>query len=182
MFHHLTRLVRHRWLDHSDAARAIGPDAAARLRERVAASERCHTGEIRLCIEGGLPPSYLWRHWRDRVPMQDIVHQRALMLFSKLRVWDTAENNGVLIYLLLAEHAIEVVADRGLAQRVPPGTWQAVVQRLGSALRDGQFEQGLNEAIDAVTTQLVAHFPASGEALLAGAGRPNQLPDEPVLR
>ena len=84
--------------------------ALARLQARVAASEATHSGEIRLCIEAGLPLSYLRRRATAR--------ERAVAMFGKLRVWDTAHNNGVLIYLLLAEHAIEIVADRGLSARV----------------------------------------------------------------
>ena len=102
VFKTIARLIRHRWLDHTDAARAIPPALAEQLRRRVAASEQRHTGEVRICVEGGLPTSYLWRHLRHRIPMTEIVRQRALMQFSKLRVWDTEHNNGVLIYLLLA--------------------------------------------------------------------------------
>ena len=87
-------------------ARTRPPTAVERLRERVAASERRHSGEIRICVEAGLPLSYLWRGLSAR--------DRAITMFGKLRVWDTEHNNGVLIYLLLAEHAIEIVADRGL--------------------------------------------------------------------
>ena len=76
----------------------------------MAASERRHSGEIRVCVEAGLPLSYLWRDATAR--------ERAVTMFGKLRVWDTEHNNGVLIYLLLAEHAIEIVADRGLNRHV----------------------------------------------------------------
>ncbi len=179
MFKTLARLIRHRWLDHSDAARAIPPPLAEQLRRRVAASEQRHSGEVRICVEGGLPSSYLWRHLRDRVPMPEIVRQRALMQFAKLRVWDTEHNNGVLIYLLLAEHAIELVADRGVHRHVGPEGWQALVGRLGDALHEGHFEQGLTRALEEVTAVLVAHYPESPE--MSGA-QPNQLPDEPVLR
>ena len=175
----LARLIRHRWLDHTDAARAIPPPLAEQLRRRVAASEQRHSGEVRICVEGGLPTSYLWRHLRDRVPMQEIVRQRALMQFAKLRVWDTEHNNGVLIYLLLAEHAIELVADRGVDRHVGPGGWQAVVARLGDALHEGRFEEGLTQALEEVTAVLVAQFPESPEV---SSAEPNQLPDEPVLR
>lgn len=150
-----------------------------RWRRRVAASEQRHTGEVRICVEGGLPTSYLWRHLRDRIPMTEIVRQRALMQFSKLRVWDTEHNNGVLIYLLLAEHAIELVADRGVNRLVAPGAWQAMVTRLGGALHEGRFEDGLTKALEEVSAVLVAHFPESPEA---SRDEPNQLPDEPVLR
>lgn len=171
------RVLRHLWLDRSDAARVIPPAAVQRLRERVAASERLHTGEVRICVEGSLPPSYLWRHLRERRPAAQIVRERAIMMFAKLRVWDTEENNGVLIYLLLAERAIELVADRGVNSRLPAGFWQQTVQRLGASLQAGQFEQGLEQALAAVTELLVAHFPAP-----EGAAPRNELPDTPVLR
>ena len=88
-------------------------------------------------------------------------------------------NNGVLIYLLLAEHAIELVADRGVSRLVPPAAWQAMARQLGGALREGRFEDGLTQALEEVSAVLVAHFPEAEDAPL----RPlNQLPDEPVLR
>ena len=107
-----TRLIRHRWMDENDARRAVPPDLSDRLQRRVAASERRHTGEVRIYVEASLPFSYLWRHLRDKLPIEQIVRERAVMIFSKLRMWDTAQSNGVLIYLLLAEHSIELVADR----------------------------------------------------------------------
>ena len=163
----LTRLLRHRWAD-GRLRRVLTPEVLQRLGQRVAASERRHTGQIRICAEGGLPLSYLWRGASAR--------ERAITQFGKLRVWDTEHNNGVLIYLLLAEHAIEIVADRGLAQRVPEATWQPLVQRLGQALRAGQYEDGLTEVLAEVSALLVAHFPANGHA--PGS---NELPDAPVL-
>jgi uncharacterized membrane protein len=98
------------------------------------------------------------------------------MLFGKLRVWDTERNNGVLIYLQLAERAIEIIADRGLARHVAPLQWQALTQRMGATFRDGQFEHGLMQAVDEVTALLVAHFPSS-----ADARQKNELPDEPFV-
>ena len=163
----LTRLLRHRWAD-SRLRRVLTPEVLQRLGQRVAASERRHTGQIRICAEGGLPLSYLWRGASAR--------ERAITQFGKLRVWDTEHNNGVLIYLLLAEHAIEIVADRGLAQRVPEATWHTLVQRLGQALRAGQYEDGLTEVLAEVSALLVAHFPASDNAPSS-----NELPDAPVL-
>ena len=99
------RIWKHRWLDVSDTRRAIPPELAQRLMERVAASEKRHTGEIRIYVEAGLPLSYLWSDASPR--------ERAVAMFGKLRVWDTEQNNGVLIYLLLAEHAIEIVGIPG---------------------------------------------------------------------
>ncbi|MEO8655210.1 MAG: TPM domain-containing protein [Ramlibacter sp.] len=164
----LARILRHRWLDETDARKAIPPELAERLARRVAASEQRHSGEVRLYVEAGLPMSYLWRGATPR--------ERALAVFGKLKVWDTEANNGVLIYLLLAENAIEIVADRGLANRVAPGEWRAIVARMGSAFRDGRFEEGLTQALEEVSALLVTHFP-----LAAGQGNPNELPDQPVL-
>ncbi|MCM0608616.1 MAG: TPM domain-containing protein [Ideonella sp. WA131b] len=163
------RILKHRWTDETDAARALGPEALQRLEQRVATSERRHSGEIRLCVEAGLPLSYLWRGATAR--------ERAVTVFGKLRVWDTEHNNGVLIYLLLAEHAIEVVADRGLARAVPPETWQQLVGGMRQAFRGGRFEDGLAQAVDRVDALLVAHFP-----LAAGQANPNELPDAADLR
>lgn len=164
----LLRILRHRWLDESDARRALGPVALQRLETRVRASEARHGGEIRVCVEAGLPLSYLWRGLTAR--------DRAVTLFGKLRVWDTEANNGVLIYLLLAEHAIEIVADRGLNRHVSPAQWQAIVAGMREAFRAGHFEDGLNAAIDAVDALLTRHF-----ALAPGAANPNELPDAPLL-
>ena len=168
LFARLARLWRHRWTDEADVRRALPADLLDRLTRRVAASERRHTGEIRLCVEAGLPLSYLWRDAPAR--------ERAIMLFGKLRVWDTEHNNGVLIYLLLAEHAIEIVADRGIDARVDDAQWAALAQRMGAAFREGRFEDGLTQALGEVSALLVQHFPADGED-----AQLNELPDEPVL-
>ena len=103
--------------------------------------------------------------------------ERAVAMFGKLRVWDTEHNNGVLIYLLLAERRIEIVADRGLSRHVGAEQWQAITQGMGAAFRDARFEQGLNAAIDAVSALLRRHF-----TLAPGERNPNELPDEPDLR
>ena len=168
MLQRLQRIWRHRWFDEADTRRAVPPDVLERLGRRVAASERRHSGEVRIYVEAGLPLSYLWRDAKPR--------ERAIALFGKLRVWDTERNNGVLIYLLLAEHAIEIVADRGLAQKVDPGTWQAIVQHMRESFRQGRFEDGLTQALQEVSALLVEHFP-----LPPGAADQNELPDEPVL-
>ena len=164
----LGRLWRHRSADEAAVRRVLPPEVLARLQARVAASERRHTGEIRLCIEAGLPTSYLWRGAPAR--------ERAIMLFGKLRVWDTEQNNGVLIYLLLAEHAIEIVADRGIDRHVDAEAWRATAKRMGAAFREGRFEDGLTQALEEVSALQMAHFPrAEGEA------DRNELPDAPVV-
>ncbi len=168
MMQRLARMLRHRWLDEGDTRRAIPPELLQRLAHRVAESERRHRGEIRIYVEAGLPLSYLWREAKPR--------ERAIAMFGKLRVWDTEQNNGVLIYMLLAEHAIEVVADRGLNRHVPPEHWRRIVQDMGAAFRAGRYEEGLTRAVDEVDALLVRHFP-----LAEGQRNPNELPDQPVL-
>jgi uncharacterized membrane protein len=101
--------------------------------------------------------------------------QRALDWFARLRIWDTEQNNGVLIYLLLAEQAIEIVADRGLTRVVDDAQWQAVVDRLGQRLREGAFEDGLTQALEEVSALLVEHFPAGADTF-----NPDELPDAVV--
>jgi len=177
----LLRVLHHLWLDADDARRALGDDAIDRLEARVAASERAHTGQVCLCVEASLPPSYLWRWIGRRQPIADVVRDRALTLFGKQRVWDTEHNNGVLIYLLLAEHRIEIVADRALARCAAESEWQDLVAHLAGDCRSGRIEQGLAAAVDAVDALLAEHFPASGGARAGGAGDPG-LPDRPTIR
>jgi uncharacterized membrane protein len=165
----ILRILKHRWLDERDAHRALGKGTLARIEARVGASEQRHSGQIRICVEAGLPLSYLRKNLTAR--------DRAVMMFGKLRVWDTEANNGVLIYLLLAERSIEIVADRGLARHVPPEQWQAIVAGMREPFAAGRFEEGLNAAIDAVDILLVRYFP-----LAAGATGPNELPNRPDVR
>jgi TPM domain len=164
----LMRIFKHRSYDEADVRRVLGDAALKRLEARVHDSEKLHSGEIRLCIEAGLPTSYLWK----RLSVRD----RAIAMFGKLRVWDTEHNNGVLIYLLYAEHKIEIVADRGLKARVPDPEWQAIIERMREPLRAGKFEEGLGLAIDAVEALLEKHFPAG-----AGAANPNELSNKPWI-
>jgi uncharacterized membrane protein len=168
MGNRLQRILKHRWHDEADTQRAIPPALLERLTAHVADSERRHTGEIRIYVEAGLPMSYLWRNATPR--------ERAIAMFGKLGVWDTAQNNGVLVYLLLAERAIEIVADRGISRHVSDAEWQRIVQGMGDAFGKGRYEEGLLAAIAAVDAVLVRHFPAG-----AGSANPNELPDAPVL-
>ncbi len=164
----LARLLRHRWTDHSDIARALPSTAIESLESAIRASESRHSGEICLCVEAGLPLSYLTKRLSAR--------QRAVTLFGKLRIWDTESNNGVLIYLLVADHAIEIVADRGLNARVSAAQWAAIIETLRTCLRNGQFEQGLQAAVAAVDGLLQHEFPLS-----PGQSNPNELPDAVVI-
>ncbi len=172
MANFVSRLFRHRLVDERDAERALGIGGRARIAARVAASEARHTGQIRVSVEAGLPLSYLRRGAHAR--------ERAVAMFGKLRVWDTEHNNGVLIYVLLAEHAIELVADRGIDRRVDPAAWDTIAAQMQEPFRDGDFAAGIDRAIDAVDTLLVQHFARpAGEA---GATSLNELPDAPDIR
>ena len=170
MAHWISRLLKHRLVDEDDARRLLGADALTRIEERVAASEKRHSGEIRVVVEAGLPISYLRRGATPR--------DRAVALFGKLGVWDTERNNGVLIYLLLAERAIEIVADRGLNRHRSGG-------RMGGDRGvDAERVPGAATSrpaccvpIDAVDALLVRHFAAQ-----PGDVDVNELPDAPLLR
>ena len=163
-----------RWLSHSlwsvrDAKRVLPPAAAERLKQSVAQSELKHSGEIRICVEAALPTSYLWRGLQAR--------DRAVMLFGKLRVWDTAHNNGVLIYLLLAERKVEIVADRGLNEKVTSQQWHDLIKHMGAEFKTGKYEVGLEHAVLAVTGLLIQHFPLSD-----GEKHHNELPNQPIVQ
>ena len=171
-------LTKHLWRDESDTRRAVPADMLKRLAERVAASELRHSGEIRICVEASLPSSYLWRMDLNNT-LAALTRQRAVMMFGKLRVWDTEHNNGVLIYLLLAEHAIEIVADRGLSKHVSAVQWQGMVVKMSVAFKAGRYEDGLTEALAETSAVLMQYF-----AINAGPGEPlnaNELPDKPML-
>lgn len=168
------RAWRHRWTPEDASRRAVPDGLAERLRSRVAASEARHSGELVCCVEGALPVRDLLRVGRE-ASLDEVVRERALAWFGRLRVWDTEHNNGVLIYLLLAERRLEIVADRGLSRRVDEAQWQALAQRLGGHLAQGEVEAGLTQALDEVSAWLERHF-----ALDAGASNPNELPDAVV--
>jgi len=128
--------------------------------------EMTHAGEIRFVVEHGLHVHALLRGQSAR--------DRALEVFSHLRVWDTEHNNGVLIYLLLADHDVEIVADRGVHARVGGEGWEKICREMETSFREGKFEQGVLHGIRAVSVHLVKHYPAQGK------GR-NELDDRPVV-
>jgi uncharacterized membrane protein len=177
----LNTFLRHFWLDADDTQKLIGAPLLERLTQQVAASEQRHSGEICICVEASLPWRQLWRVG-PAFGLADAVRARAVEMFSQLRVWDTANNNGVLIYVLLAEHAIEVVADRGLSAHVPAAHWAALVARMGEAFKQGDYEAGLSAALTDITGQLVQHFSLPADADPQGASvNPNELPDTPTM-
>ena len=177
----LQRCLRHLWLDADDALRAVGEAGIGRLEARVRASEQVHSGQICLCVEASLPPCYLWRHVARGESIEDVVRDRALTLFGKQRVWDTEHNNGVLVYLLLAEHRIEIVADRGLSGLVSDAQWRGVCQLMEELLRAGghaneSMADGVVAGIEAAGDLLAEHFPQE-----PGMPDEDELPDQPVF-
>ncbi len=172
MWQRFLRVVKHRWQSDDAASQWLPPAARARLTEAVAQSETQHSGEIRIYIESALPNSYLWQD----IPVAEMVHQRALSLFGKLKVWDTEHNNGVLIYLLLVERRLEIVADRGLNRQVPPNTWVNLSARMSAAFKSSTPEAGLHMALQEVNRLLATYFPITSQQ-----DNPDELPNEPIL-
>ena len=160
------RLGRHFLTDHHSARRKFSEQALKRIEAAIAAGERHHAGQVRFVVEASLPLAQVLHGLTPR--------ERALELFGRFRVWDTEHNSGVLVYVLLADKDVEIVADRGISRKIPTETWQAICRAMESAFREGQFEQGVIDGINAISEILAQHFPRSGEA-------PNELPDEPIV-
>ena len=129
-------------------------------------AETHHAGEIRFAVEAALDLPHLWHDVTPRA--------RALQVFAQLGVWDTEANNGVLVYVLLADRAVEIVADRGIAAHVAASEWQAICRQMERHYREGRFASGSTEGVRAVAQLLARHFPGGP----AGAGT---LPDRPVV-
>jgi len=155
-------LLQHRWR----LRRIFPPRTLARIEQAIKAGEATHSGQVRFVVEGALDGAPLFRDQPAR--------ERALDIFSQLRIWDTVHNNGVLIYLLLADHDFEIVADRGIDARVGHADWEKICVEMETQFRAGNFERGVIKGIEAVSRELATHFPAQG------AGR-NELPDTPVV-
>jgi uncharacterized membrane protein len=165
---HIGRWLRHAFTTPNAVRRAFGPATLHRIEQAIAASETRHSGEIRFAVEATLPWSYLLRDAPAR--------ERADMVFAKLRVWDTEQNNGVLIYVELADHRIEIVADRAIARHVAPVDWQAICDAMRAEFRAGRFEAGTVAGIEAVGALLTEHFP-----IAEGEDNADQLPNAPQL-
>jgi hypothetical protein len=130
-------------------------------------AEAGHTGEIVFVAEGSLPWIFLRRNAS--------VRQRAIALFAELRVWDTELNNGVLVYVGLADRAVEIVADRGIARSVEAHVWHKLCQDLRDQCRQEQYEAGAVQTVRSLGALMEEHFP-----LTAGQSRSNELPDRPL--
>lgn len=161
----LARIARHLIAMPGAVRRAFPPAAMAAIEQAVARSETQHRGEVRFAVEAALDVSGLIAGQSARA--------RAIEVFSQLGVWDTEDNNGVLIYLLLADRDVEIVADRGINAVVGAQEWEAICRAMEAALRRREFEPAVLGAIEAVTRLLARHFPPR-------AGDRNELANRPV--
>jgi uncharacterized membrane protein len=162
----ITRFGKHLLLNRWRVRQAFSKQALAHIEEAIKASETQHAGQIRFVVEGSLDSRPLFAGQSGRA--------RAIDLFANLRIWDTEHNSGVLIYLLLADRDVEIVADRGIDARVGSQRWQDICAAMEKEFRQGRFEEGIIRGIALITAQLTEHFPAAGS-------HRNELPDVPVV-
>jgi uncharacterized membrane protein YgcG len=155
-------LIEHHWR----VRRIFTPQVLGHIEQAIKAGEATHSGQVRFVVEGALDGAALFRDQPAR--------ERALDIFSHLRIWDTAHNNGVLIYLLLADRDVEIVADRGIDAKVGADGWGKICRDMEAEFKTGNFAGGVIGGIAAVSRQLAAHFPPDAHPR-------NELPDRPVV-
>ena len=160
------RWLRHAFWARGKLERAFPVQSLKAIEDAIDLSESTHSGEIRFAVEGALEPQEVWAGKTPRA--------RALEVFARLGVWDTEVNNGVLIYLLLADRDVEIVADRGLNGRVSAEEWSAVCATMEEHLRSGHYERGAVEAVRAVGALLARHYPPM-------PGGRDELPNRPAV-
>jgi len=146
--------------------RDFPPTELSKIEAAIAKSEKAHSGEIRFAIESALPLKALWNN--------ETPTERAIEVFSLLRVWDTEDNNGVLIYLLLADKKVEITADRAINKVVDKHEWQRICQLMEADFKKGEFSQGVIKGIDEISLLLNNHFPLTANDI-------NELSDKPVI-
>lgn len=162
----LKRIIRHLSTTRRHLDRTFPQATLAAIEQAIKAGEKRHGGEIRFVVEAALDTGPLLRG--------QSAAERALELFSLLRIWDTQRNTGVLIYLLLADRDIEIVADRGIHAHVGSGEWEEICRLMEQAFRQGDYRTGVIQGIEAVTGHLVEHFPDPESESR------NELPDAPL--
>ena len=162
----LGRVFKHLLVPPWLVTRAFPKHVLDAIGAAITASERTHDGELRFVVEEGLDP---WAVLKGQTP-----RERAIELFSMLRVWDTANNSGVLIYVQLVDHRIEIIADRGIEAKVRHEEWEEICRRMEQAFKRGEFEGGALLAIESITALLARHFPPM-------AANRDELPDAPIV-
>jgi uncharacterized membrane protein len=161
-----TRVLRHASSTQFSTRRCFTPEVLDAIEAAIRELESGHAGEIRFVVETRLEPQQLLADCSPR--------RRALELFGLLRVWDTERNNGVLVYVLLADHTVEIVADRGIAVRIAQSEWDEVCRCMEMEYREGRFGAGSTAGIRRIGHLLARHFPAAAPAA-------SELPDQPLL-
>lgn len=146
------RMLRHALATPGAARRAFPPRTLQAIDEAIRAAEARHGGEIRFVVETDLALDELWRDVSPR--------QRAIEVFGETGAWDTESNNGVLLYVLLADRDVEIVADRGYRGKVQDEEWERVCTRMENAFRDGRFEEGTVEGIAGISQLVAREYPA----------------------
>ena len=162
----LRRFWRHIVMNPWAARRCFPPATLDAIEREIGAQEKRHRGELRFVVEAELSSSHLWHEVGSR--------DRAREVFAQTGVWNTEENTGVLIYILLAERLVEVVADRGISAKVSDDEWRAICAMMETRFAEGRYEEGAIAGIRAISDLLATHFPAR-------ADNPNELPDRPLL-
>jgi uncharacterized membrane protein len=162
----LTRIGKHLIEHHWRVRRIFSPQVLAQIEQAIKAGETTHSGQVRFVVEGALDGRPLFSGQSAR--------ERALDIFSQLRIWDTAHNNGVLIYLLLADRKVEIIADRGIDAKVGIAGWEKICKAMEADFRNGNFSGGVIKGIAAVSQRLATYFPKQGPG-------PNELPDKPIV-
>ena len=150
----LGRTIRHLFSTRWGTRQRFTADVRGRIEAAIAAVERRHAGEIRFAVETAYDLPDLWYGTTPR--------ERAVQVFGLLGVWDTADNNGVLIYVLMADHDVEIVADRAIAARVAQSDWDVVCRDMEGHFRAGRYAEGAEAGIAGVGVLLARHFPAQG--------------------
>lgn len=166
----LSRFLAHLFTTQTTVRRRLGPSFAGDIERSVRAAEATHGGEILVVIEPALEPLEVLRGKSGR--------ERAIEVFSEQRVWDTEHNNGVLLYVLFADHDIEILADRGLASRVQAGVWESICAKIEEQFRAGKFTEGLQSGVREVSALLREHFPLRADHT---TGDKNELSDAPMI-
>ena len=160
------RVWSHLVASHATLARRFPSHALTAIEDAITASEKLHSAEIRVAIEVALDLRALWRIKSAR--------QRALEVFTELEVWNTRERNGVLMYMLLAERDVEIVADSGFDGRVEQAEWRRVCERIEREFKLGHWRDGVLNGIEAITVLLTREFPATGP-------NPNEQQNRPAV-
>jgi uncharacterized membrane protein len=176
MFKQTMRFFRHLFSNPWQVKRHFSAQALKHIEAAITASELKHTGEIRFVVEAGLHPYEILSKKTPR--------NRGIELFSQLNIWDTEHNNGVLIYLLLADHDVEIIADRGIDQPIGYHQWDMICHEMEVMFRRGEFEQGVIQGLQAVSAALEKHFPVekhNNNRKNPKQRKKNELPDKPIV-